>query len=177
MPTNIPLRIKQRRKELGLSQDELAKACDVGQSTVANWERGGHIPRQATLHKIAVALRTDEVWLLSGERANARGPLNTYITRPIHHVAVFEWPENAAVLNMALPRTYIAITTNHDNIFALGLSHDLEDFKAGTVLAFTRNYDKAQPGRFLNISDESCALSDMQGDDTMARLIYSFTPH
>ena len=58
MPTNIPLRIKQRRKELGLSQDELAKACDVGQSTVANWERGGHIPRQATLHKIAVALRT-----------------------------------------------------------------------------------------------------------------------
>jgi len=58
MPTNIPFRIKQRRKELSLSQAALAKACGVGQSTVANWERGGHIPRQATLHKIAAALKT-----------------------------------------------------------------------------------------------------------------------
>ena len=177
MPANIPHRIKQRRKELGLSQDALAKACGVGQSTVANWERGGHIPRQATLHKIASALKTDEVWLLSGERANARGPLNTYLTRPIRHVAVFDWPENLQTLNKALPHTYIAVTTDHDNILALVLKHKLQDFKPGTVLAFTRDYDHATPGTFLNISDDNCALSDKYSPTTMARLIYSFTSH
>jgi len=177
MPTNIPLRIKQRRKELGLSQHALAKACGVGQSTVANWERGGHIPRQATLHKIATALKTDEIWLLSGERANARGPINTYLTRPIRHVAVFDWPQNVQTLNAALPRTYIAITTDHDNILALILVDDLGGFKTGTVLAFTRDYDASRPGQFLNISDDSCGLTDTPSTSTMARLIYSFTPH
>lgn len=177
MPTNIPFRIKQRRKELGLSQEILAKTCGVGQSTVANWERGGHIPRQATLHKIAAALKTDEVWLLSGEHANARGPVNSYLASPIHHVAVFDWPENAAVLNAALPRTYIAITTDHENMFAIVLAHDIKDFKTGTTLAFTRDFDPTRPGLFLNISEDSCELSATYSDVTMARLIYSFTAH
>jgi len=177
MPTNIPKRIKARRKGLGLSQDLLAKACGVGQSTVANWERGGHIPRQATLHKIAAALETDEVWLLSGERANARGPLKTYLTRPIRHVAVFDWPLNAGALNAALPRTYIAVTTEHDNMFALALTKDIEGFETGTTLAFTRDYDETIAGRFLDISETGCGLSEIHSATCTARLIYSFTPH
>lgn len=177
MPANIPYRIKQRRKELGLSQDALAKACGVGQSTVANWERGGHIPRQASLHKIAAALETDEIWILSGEHANARGPLNTYLTRPIRHVAVFDWPINAAALNGALPRAYIAVTANHDKMFALFLSKEVLGFKTGTTLTFTQNYDATLPGWFLDISDESCGLSKTHSDSCTARLVYSFTPH
>jgi len=177
MPSNIPHRIKQRRKELGLSQDVLAKACGVGQSTVANWERGGHIPRQATLNKIAAALKTDEIWLLGGEHANSRGPINTYLTRPIRHVAVFDWPENAQILNASIPRTYVALTTDYDNLLALVLSHDLGNFKTGTVLAFSRDYDTARRGTFLNISDDSCTLSETHSDLSMARLIYSLTPH
>jgi len=177
MPANIPHRIKQRRKQLGLSQEALAKACGVGQSTVANWERGGHIPRQASLYKIAAALETDEVWLLSGERANARGPLDTYLTRPIRHVAVFDWPSNATALNSALPRNYIAITAEQDNMFALVLTKDLKGFKTGTVLAFTRNYDKTLPGWFLDISDADCTLSGTHSQNCNARLVYSFTPH
>lgn len=177
MPANIHHRIKTRRKKLGLSQDVLAKACGVGQSTVANWERGGHIPRQATLHKIAAALDTDEAWLLSGERANMRGPLNAYMSRPIRHVAVFDWPQNVAALNAALPRTFIAVTADHDNIFALALPQDVEEFRAGTVLAFTRDYDETQPGLFLDISEAECGLSEIHSANCDARLIYSFTPH
>lgn len=177
MPSNIPLRIKQRRKELGLSQQALAKACNVGQSTVANWERGGHIPRQATLHRIASALKTDEVWLLSGEHANARGPLNTYLMRPIRHVPVFDWPENIEMLNSALPRTYIAVTTRHENIFALVLAQTQSNFNVGTILTFTRDYDPAHSAMFLNLSDNSSTLSNTHSALSMARLIYSFTPH
>jgi len=177
MPANIPHRIKDRRKELGLSQHALAKACEVGQSTVANWERGGHIPRQATLHKIAKALKTDEAWLLSGEHANARGPLNTYLTRPIRHVAVFDWPLNIMSLNAASPRSYIAITTDYDNIFALHLSQDIKKFKAGTTLAFTRDYNDTHPGWFLDISEKACDLTEAHSQNCDARLVYSFTPY
>lgn len=177
MPSNIPNRIKQRRKELGLSQDALAKACGVGQSTVANWERGGHIPRQATLHKIAKALKTDDVWILSGEHTKALESLNTYLTRPIRHVAVYDWPRNASALNSALPHTYIAVTSEHNEMFALVLRQETGEFKAGTTLAFTREYNEALPGQFLNISDENCGLSDIHTPQSNARLIYSFTPH
>lgn len=177
MPANIAHRIKTKRKELGLSQEALAKACGVGQSTVANWERGGHIPRQATLNKIATALKTDEVWLLSGENANARGLLNDYLTRPIHHVAVFDWPAQASELSNALPQSYIAVTTEHKNLFGLILNEPIRDFKKGTVLTFTRNYDAAEAGVFLNISQEACELSDTCSPHTTARLIYSLTPH
>lgn len=177
MPSNIHSRIKTRRKELGKSQDVLARDCGVGQSTVANWERGGHIPRQATLHKIAKALDTDEAWLLSGERANMRGPLNAYMNRPIRHVAVFDWPQNAAALNAALPSTFIAVTADQDNMFGLMLAQDIQQFSAGTVLAFTRDYDETQPGLFLDVSKEGCGLSETHGPHSNARLIYSFTPH
>ena len=177
MPTNIPFRIKQRRKELSLSQAALAKACGVGQSTVANWERGGHIPRQATLHKIAAALKTDETWLLSGERANARGPLNSYMARPIRHVAVFDWPDNATTLNNAIPRSYFAVTTEHEALFAIIAGKEQSGFTPGTILVFTANYDAATAGMFLNLSETRCELSETHSAGCSARLVFSVTPH
>jgi transcriptional regulator with XRE-family HTH domain len=177
MTENIHNRIKTRRKALGLSQDVLAKACGVGQSTVANWERGGHIPRQATLHKIATALESSEAWLLSGERANMRGPLNAYMSRPIRHVAVFDWPQNSGALNSALPRTFIAVTAEYEKMFGLVLLQNVKQFTAGTILAFTRDYDETQPGLFLDISNTGCDLSEMHSATCDARLVYSFTPH
>ena len=177
MPANISHRIKTRRKELGLSQDALARACGVGQSTVANWERGGHTPRQATLDKIAIALQSDEVWLLSGEHANTRGLLNNYLTRPIHHVAIFDWPSNAPELSNALPQSYIAVTTEHKNLFGLIINVPIRNFKKGTVLTFTRNYNAAETGIFLDMSQDACSLSDACSPHTEARLIYSLTPH
>lgn len=177
MPANIPLRIKQRRKELGLSQAALAKACNVGQSTVANWERGGHIPRQAKLHLIAAALKTDEVWLLSGEDSNARKPLGTYLNKPIRHVAVYDWPENAQAFEAVIPLRYFAHSTEHEDVFALALSHENKGFKTGTVLAFTRIFDETEPGWFLELTPEDCNLSEGPSAHTAARLIYSIQSH
>ena len=175
MPYNIPFRIKQRRKELGLSQEALAKACGVGQSTVANWERGGHVPRQATLHKIAVALKTDEIWLLGGERTDIRGPLNSYLAQPIRHVTILNWPTNLSTFKSAQPIGYLPIASQEEDIFALMTTQDTHGFKAGTTLVFTRNSDEA--GIFLDMSEDSCLLSDVHSSQSQARLIYSFTSH
>ena len=177
MPSNTPFRIKQRRKELGLSQEALARACGVGQSTVANWERGGHVPRQATLHKIAAALKTDEIWLLGGERTNIKGPLNSYLAQPVRHVTIFDWPTNLSTFKSAQPIGFLPIASQDENIFAILTTQDTGGFKAGTTLVFTRHSDETSPGIFLDISKDGCRLSDVPSPQSQARLIYSVTSH
>ncbi|HEX2112260.1 MAG TPA: helix-turn-helix transcriptional regulator [Gaiellaceae bacterium] len=49
-------RVAQRRRELGLSQAELARLVDTTQSAIARLESGGRPPRIDTLLRIATAL-------------------------------------------------------------------------------------------------------------------------
>lgn len=49
-------RIKERRAELGMSQEQLARACGIGQSTVSEIEDGKHSPTLDVAFKIADAL-------------------------------------------------------------------------------------------------------------------------
>jgi ribosome-binding protein aMBF1 (putative translation factor) len=48
--------VAERRRELGLSQAELAKVCGTTQSAIARLESGGRPPRIDTLLKLAHAL-------------------------------------------------------------------------------------------------------------------------
>jgi ribosome-binding protein aMBF1 (putative translation factor) len=48
--------VAQRRRELGLSQAELARVCGTTQSAIARLESGGRPPRIDTLLKLAHAL-------------------------------------------------------------------------------------------------------------------------
>lgn len=45
-----------RRKELGITQVELAEKVGMKQSAIARFERGDHMPKLDTVLKIAVAL-------------------------------------------------------------------------------------------------------------------------
>jgi ribosome-binding protein aMBF1 (putative translation factor) len=49
-------RVARRRRELGLSQAELARLVDTTQSAIARLESGGRPPRIDTLLRIATAL-------------------------------------------------------------------------------------------------------------------------
>lgn len=51
--------IAARRKEIGLSQVALAEQMHVGQSTVADWERGKTRPRPALWPMLAAVLKID----------------------------------------------------------------------------------------------------------------------
>jgi ribosome-binding protein aMBF1 (putative translation factor) len=48
--------VAERRKELGLSQVQLAELCNTTQSAIARLESGGRPPRIDTLQRIANAL-------------------------------------------------------------------------------------------------------------------------
>ena len=55
----IAERVTERRKELGLSQAQLAELCDTTQSAIARLEGGGRPPRIDTLLRLANALDCD----------------------------------------------------------------------------------------------------------------------
>lgn len=50
-------RIKQRRAELGITQEELAKQCGVGVATIRRIESGWRNINVATLYKIEKGLK------------------------------------------------------------------------------------------------------------------------
>ena len=65
--------VAARRKELGLSQTELADLCGTTQSAIARLESGGRPPRIDTLLRLAVALDSDLVVELRPAGSTERG--------------------------------------------------------------------------------------------------------
>ena len=49
-------RIKARRKELGMTQEQLAQACGLKRVSITNWESGKTAPSQVNLQKLVKAL-------------------------------------------------------------------------------------------------------------------------
>jgi len=66
-------RVAERRKELGLSQAELAQLVDTTQSAIARLESGGRPPRIDTLLRIANALDCELVVELKARTKTKRG--------------------------------------------------------------------------------------------------------
>ena len=81
---NVGERIKARRKELGISADDLAKQIGVDRTTMFRYEKGTieKMPVSALI-PIANALRVDPVWLLTGRSDEAvPAPATTFLNAP-----------------------------------------------------------------------------------------------
>lgn len=59
--------LRRIRKELGLTQMDLAKALNIGLSTVNNWEWGYSTPHFETLVKLKQILKCTYEELIDGE--------------------------------------------------------------------------------------------------------------
>lgn len=68
------LRIAERRKELGISQEELAAAIGTNQRQISRYERGDNDPTGEVLISLADALDTT-IDFLVGRSANPLRPL------------------------------------------------------------------------------------------------------
>ncbi len=60
-------RIKQRRKELKMSQVVLGKKCNVSHAAVGLWESGQNRIGGENLVKAAQALKTTPEWIINGD--------------------------------------------------------------------------------------------------------------
>lgn len=65
MPQSVGLRVKARRKELNMSQKELAEKAQITQPTISALERG-ESQTSGSLAKIAAALNVSALWLETG---------------------------------------------------------------------------------------------------------------
>jgi HTH-type transcriptional regulator / antitoxin HipB len=63
----VAAHLRERRFELGLTQEEVAKAAGSSHSAVSRLEKGTHIPQLRTLQRIAAVL--DEDLLVCFQRA------------------------------------------------------------------------------------------------------------
>lgn len=60
-------KIKQARKEAGLSQQELSEAIGIQQAQVSKWETGKAVPYTSTLAKISEATGKPVNWFTATE--------------------------------------------------------------------------------------------------------------
>ena len=67
---SIGSKIADRRKELGMTQQDLAEKLDVSFQAVSSWEREEYLPETERLIEIAEALRTKLSWMLDEDDAD-----------------------------------------------------------------------------------------------------------
>ncbi|MDB5228292.1 MAG: transcriptional regulator [Bacteroidota bacterium] len=61
---NLGKRVAELRTSKGLTQTELAYACDIEQSNLARIEAGNTNPTFLTLHKLSIALQVTMIELI-----------------------------------------------------------------------------------------------------------------
>ncbi len=147
---NLKSRIKQRRKNIGLSQAKFAAATGVSQPTVANWENGSHIPRQNAIKRISQALDVDESWLLLGDSPRNH-TAQDYLAQPIRHVPIHSWPTAGKAVSDTAPIGYFPYPSQEEHTFALMAQDKQND--PNHVMIFDHNTQ--------NLSDtDSCLWSN-----------------
>ena len=67
-------RIKERRKAIGMTQDELSEATGANRVTISQYESGKYLPSVSALKRIAEALGTTPA-ALTGELESAEIPV------------------------------------------------------------------------------------------------------
>ncbi len=155
--TQVGQRIRQARMRKRWSQARLAKAANVSQPTVANWENGSHSPREAALERLSAALQVQRLWLLEGQTNGQDNGAGTaadagYFSTPILHVPVLPWPQGD-IQSMSLdapPLRHVAAAVRAQSPFAL----DCDDlavsraFPATSTIIFDRAAGHLRDGGF-----------------------------
>ncbi len=68
--TELASRIRQRREQRGLRQNDIASALQVSPQAVSKWERGENAPDILTLPKLAGLLNVSTDWLLGRDQSD-----------------------------------------------------------------------------------------------------------
>ena len=74
MDTTLGKRIAKFRKDLGLTQDQLAEKIGITAQAVSKWENDLSAPDAANLIRLADLLDTDIDFLTTGRRSYGRRP-------------------------------------------------------------------------------------------------------
>ncbi|HEM8304488.1 TPA: helix-turn-helix domain-containing protein [Providencia rettgeri] len=83
-------RIRERRKELKLTQEALAKIAGVNRVTVTGWEKDDYQPNGANLQALAEALKCNPIWLVEGT-GSCDAPYTRGLSVSVRELPVLSW--------------------------------------------------------------------------------------
>ncbi len=84
-------RIRQKRQELGLTQQALADKAGVNRVTVTGWEKGDYQPNGVNLQQLAEALETDARWLTDGVMSTEANVRFSKLNSPRGEYPLISW--------------------------------------------------------------------------------------
>lgn len=96
--------LRQRRKELGLTQEQLAQRLHVSTAAVSKWELGKSLPDIAKIEDLAAALEVSVLEVLRGELSAqelADEPLKEVYSQTLH-TANRQWQRKCAMVLVEL---------------------------------------------------------------------------
>ncbi|MGB0906702.1 MAG: helix-turn-helix domain-containing protein [Maricaulaceae bacterium] len=118
---NFHTRLKKARLEQRLSQIQLAEKARVTQPTIANWESGSHIPRQAALARLSDVLKVETGWLLLGSRNETSGNHVDYLSLPTRHITIYAWNDDWETLKNSKPLGYMPYASESASLIAISM--------------------------------------------------------
>ena len=72
MDTMIGQRIKERRKELHITQTQIREHCGISSGNLSGIETGRYLPSAVSLIELARILDCSVDWILTGESSNSK---------------------------------------------------------------------------------------------------------
>lgn len=117
--------IKKKRKDAGLTQDELAKRLNVTKSTLSKWESGRiHNMRRDNIVSLSNALHVSPIDLLNAaEQKNEKKAVididDVPVLGPMVNRELYPANDIALILNSGQPTYYNGIRLTQDHIFAV----------------------------------------------------------
>ena len=150
---NLGQRIRARREELGLTQEQVAQQVGIKQQSYQAIESGG-VKKPRHLYEISVALKCDMAWLLSGKEKDVinveKIEIHAHQVPLISYVQAGVWTESCELRDSTGFEYIMTSLELSDKAFALQIKGDSmePEFKEGDVVIIDPAI-KPFPGEFV----------------------------
>jgi transcriptional regulator with XRE-family HTH domain len=108
MNSQIKDRLKEVRNQFNISQKELGKKTDIGQSTIAMFETGDRFPKDIHIKRICSEFNINEEWLRTGKGEMFRPQLeeDEFTAQVMDYVLLADKDDEIRKLIVGIMRTY-----------------------------------------------------------------------
>lgn len=150
---NLGQRIRARREELGLTQEQIASQIGIKQQSYQAIESGS-VKKPRYLYEISLALKCDMAWLLSGKEKEVKNVkvinFEAYKVPLISYVQAGVWTESCELRDSTGFEYIMTSLELSDKAFALQIKGDSmePEFKEGDLVIVDPSI-KPTPGEFV----------------------------
>lgn len=117
-------RLKSKMKELGLTQEELAKKLGVTRSAVAHYVQGTRQPPLKQIVKLATVLKVDPSWLQFGKTQEIT-PAKSSTRKAANRIPILEWNEITTYSDDGSHKNTLEyFSYNHEACYAIQIKGD-----------------------------------------------------